>query len=271
MQRTGKIVYYPILPEVDEPGSERSGDVRRWIEDFLLPAGTATRIESEANAYLVATGDGGLMRAARDKRDTGKPVVGINRGRYGFLLNPILSINDLPKDFSQLTIVDLELIQGEFITKEGRSIVYLAFNDIFLGVGAADYSTFKITGERGDFPERQVEGNGIIVATPQGTSAYVLKIRGTAALLPLSAKAWFIAGMATGPYPSDHVEPQKITIEVVSRDRVDGFADGKMQTVENVERVIITPTDNRAQLGFIKGIDLAVRRRKLARKLEIGE
>jgi NAD+ kinase len=270
-QRSGRIVYYMIFPEPGTPGSDRSDDVRRWVEKWLFPGGNATLDESEANAYGVATGDGNLMRIARDKSGTGKPIVGINRGRFGFLLNPILDLNDLPTDFSELSIVTVNLMQAEFITQTGESVVHLVFNDAFCKVEGAGYSKFTIAGTLNGFPTRTVMGDGIIVATPQGTSAYVLKVRGTTALIPLDSKAWFIAGLATGPYPSDHVSPQKIQIDIESRDPVHGYADGQMQTVKDIKQIIITPTKRKVELGFIKGLDFNSRRMQLAQQLEKGE
>ena len=266
----GKILYYPILPDTDSRGSERSNDIRKWIKDFLLPAGIVTLNEDRANAYLVATGDGGFMATARAKHRQDKILVGINRGTFGFLLNPIQAINQLPKDFSELTIITLGLIQGKFIDKHGQSVTYLAFNDIFCGGDVADFITFKISGTLLEFPARTVHGNGVIISTPQGTSAYALSARGTAAILPLDSKHWFISGVATGPYPADHVSPQRIVIEIDSRNPVNGYADGKMQTVKDIERIIVNPTDLTVKLGFLKDIDFAARRMNLAQKLERG-
>jgi NAD kinase len=267
-----KIVFFPIYPEPGSQGSERSNDVREWIERFLLSAGIATLDESKANAYLVATGDGGLMRAAREKHSQRKVIVGVNRGRFGFLLNPIDKITQLPKLMSELKFVTLSLIQVTFVDKDGQSHgPFLAFNDVLFGADIADFIEFKISGTLNHFPNRTVEGSGVVVSTPQGTTAFALKARGTAALLPLDTQHWFICGIATGPYPCDQVSPQKITIEVSSRLPINGYADGYANKITDIASAIIEPTDKTVTLGFINDLDFAARRTQLAQKAERGE
>jgi len=268
----GKIVYYVIFPEPGSPGEERSTDVRTWLKEFLIPAGIATTDEAKANAYLVATGDGGLIKTVREKHDKGKIIVGANRGRVGFLLNPIDSINDLPLDFNELQLISLGLIQATFILKDGTQVgPCLISNDVVCGGKPADWIKFTIKGSLSHYPNRVSRGNSIFVSTPLGTTALALNARGTGAVLPLDSKTWFVGGIATGPYPCDIVTPQRITIEIESRHLVYGYADGYGKEVENVVKVIVEPTDKFVTLGFLKKIDFAARRTQLAQKTERGE
>lgn len=266
-----KLLYYPILPNPGEPGAERSEDVRRWVDDFLIPAGVATLNESKANAYLVGGGDGLLMRTVRAKHRHAKIIFGVNRGTVGFLLNPVDDINELPRKMSEINLVTARMMRGIFYQRSGGRLQYLAFNDIFCGGNIADYVTFHITGKLRHFPNRTVRGNGVVVSTPQGTTGFALNNRGSAALLPLDSNHWFMSGVATGPYPSDQVTPQEITIEVESRNPVHGYADGYAQEARDIAKIVIQPTDRIITLGFINGIDFAARRTALAQKLERGE
>ncbi|MFA6437246.1 MAG: hypothetical protein WC242_03715 [Candidatus Paceibacterota bacterium] len=269
----GKIVYSVIFPEPGSLGKERSDDVRKWLEEFLIPAGIATLYEDEANAYLVATGDGGLIRAIREKHNKGKIFVGANRGTLGFLLNPIQKIKDIPLDFNELQLVDLDLIQVTFILKDGSKVgPFLVFNDVMCGTKPAGWIKFTIQGSLSYYPNRTCWGNCVFVSTPQGATGLALKARGTGAVLPLDSKTWFVGGFAIGPYPCDIVQPQKITIEVESReDPIYANADGRAREVENVAKVIVEPTDKSVTLGFLKSIDFAARRTQLAQKTERGE
>lgn len=266
-----QILYYPIFPERGEAGGERSADVRRWVEEFLLPAGVATERESEAKAYLVAGGDGLLMRAVRAKFRRKKVFFGVNRGTFGFLLNPVADINELPRRFSDLNQVTVRLIRASFHLRDGSVKRYLAFNDVYLGGNIADYITFRIRGALRHFPNRTVRGNGVVISTPQGTTGFAVSNRGSAALLPLDSSSWFLSGVATGPYPSDQVTPQEITIEVESRRPVNGYADGYTQEALDITKLVVQPTDYAVTLGFLKEIDFASRRTELAQKLERGE
>lgn len=267
---TKQLVYFPILPDSDD-FSHRSEDVRMWIENFLLPSGLATNNEDEANAYLVAGGDGSFMRAIRRKYQHKKIFIGINRGTLGFLLNSISEINDIPTNLEEITTISVKLMKAIFIDKDGKTHEFVAFNDVFCGGDIADYVQFSISGELGHFPKRKVGGNGIIISTPQGTTGYALKAKGTAAVLPLDTNNWFISGVATGPYPCDQVSPQRIVVEVNSRNPINGYADGHDQKVINISKMIVEPTNQVVEIGFMSDLDFAARRTQMAQQVERGE
>lgn len=265
------ILYFPILPDADEIGSERANDVRKWIDNFLMPACLATDEEDKANVYLVVGGDGKFMKSVREKHDQGKLFFGINRGTMGFLLNPITEINEIPISLDQIQIIGAKLMRVTFFKKDGSSFDFLAFNDAFCGGNVADHITFSISGSLAHFPKRQVGGNGVIISTPQGTTGYALKARGTSSVLPLDTTNWFISGIATGPYPCDQVSPQEICIEVKSRHPVNGYADGYSQEVKDITKMIVRPTAEEIKIGFLSQIDFAARRMNLAQQVERGD
>jgi NAD+ kinase len=271
MKTRGKIVYYPIFHDPKRDGSERSDKVRRWVEQFLIPAGLATMDESKANAYLVATGDGGLMRVAHERYQCGKAIVGVNCGRLGFLLNPVNDITELPQSFEELTLFKLKLFKATFVQRDQEQAQSIVFNDVVVGCDISDFIAFKIRGEMNHFPERKVTGTGLVISAPQGTTGYALKARGSMAVLPLEANNWFIAGIATGPYPCDVVTPQTITIEMESRNKINGYADGKSFKAEDIRQLIIEPSEHSVTLGFMSGIDFQARRTTLAQRIERGE
>jgi len=268
----GNIVYYPILPNSEDFGAERANDVRIWVEDFMIPAGRASYDLEKTNAFLIASGDGGMMHGVRDNYDKGKIFVGVNRGTRGFLLNPIECITQIPTTFNQLRFVKVKLIQATFIGKRGEEKTYLAFNDIIIGGDISDTIYFDIKGSLKYFPNRNsVSGNGIVISTPQGVTGFSLKARGTSALMGLNSDHWYVAGVATGPYPCDHVSPQEIVVKMKSRYLVNGYADGRGQMAQDIEKVIIKPTNHEAVLGFLADIDFEARRTQLAQKIERGE
>lgn len=265
------IIYFPILPDPEEHGSERSGDIKEWLENFLKPAGLATDDEGKANVYLVVGGDGKFMKTVREKYDREKIFFGVNRGTVGFLLNLIDEINDLPTHLQQIQVITVKLIKVVFIKKDGASFEFLAFNDAFCGGNVADHITFSISGSLAHFPKRTVSGNGLIISTPQGTTGYALKARGTSAVLPLDTTNWFISGIATGPYPCDQVSPQEICVEVLSRQIVNGYADGYGHEVKDIAKMIVRPTDHSIKIGFLSKVDFAATRMNLAQLVERGD
>ena len=270
MPRRKKIVYYPIFPNPGDPGSERADFVRNWVDKFLLPNGMATDNEEEATAYLVASGDGGMTKAARNHCDNTKVHIGVNCGTLGFLMNQLCRLDELPVFESDLNKVTVQLMQGTFICRDGSEHTYLAFNDIFCGGNIADFVTFHVKGSMSHFRDRKVQGNGIFISTPQGTTGFALNARGSSAVLPLDTNTWYIGGVATGPYPNNVFTPQRVEIEVESRRPVNAYADGYEQEAIDVKKIIVEPTKHHVTLGFVKNVDFESRRRDLAHRIEVG-
>ena len=266
-----KLLYYPVLPEEKELGSQRSDYVKQWIEQDLKPNGLITSNEEEANVYLVASGDGGMTKATQEKSRLKKIFFGVNCGTLGFLMNQISKSSQIPRYKSELNLVTLNMIEGVFIKSDNQEIKSYAFNEILCGGNIADYITFEIKGSLTHFRNRVVKGNGIIVSTPQGTTGFALHAKGSSAVLPLDTKAWYMAGVATGSYPCGVVSPQEICIKVDSRYSVNGYADGYGYEVKDIKEIKIRPTNEQVMLGFVKGIDFESRRKILVEQVELGQ
>ncbi len=269
MKRT-KLKYFPVLPSENSLGVERSDYVRNWIEQYLIPNGLVTMEEKDANAYLVAAGDGGMTKAARTLCRKKKILIGINCGTLGFLMNQFKTPEQIPRYLEDLHTVRVKLMQGTFFCRNGKVLKYLAFNDIFCGGNIADYITFNLKGTLSHFRGRIVKGNGVFISTPQGTTGFALNARGSSAVLPLDTKTWYVGGVATGPYPDSVFTPQKVEITVNSRQKVFGYADGYEQEAVDIIKVIIEPTNHYVTLGFQGDVDFEARRRELAQKVEVG-
>jgi len=121
----------------------------------------------------------------------------------------------------------------------------------------------------GGLPDQPFSGTGLVVATPQGTTGYSLKNGGE--VLPLDSSDWYVSGVVTGPFPRGPVPAQLITIEVEARRPISGYADGFSQEAEDIEKVVISPTDYRVTLGFLKTTDFSARRRERARQVAMGD
>ncbi len=133
-----------------------------------------------ADLVMSIGGDGTMLYASRLTRETGTPILGINRGRLGFLA-------DVTPD-ELISSVD-NVLQGNFTTDSrlllearlhrsvGEDIVAYALNDIVL--------QRRETGRMVDFETRVAgqyvnthSGDGLIVATPTGSTAYALSCGG---------------------------------------------------------------------------------------------
>lgn len=134
-------------------------------------------IASECDLAIVIGGDGSMLHAARTMAHRDTAVLGINRGRLGFL-------TDISPDEIEQRVA--EVLDGEFV-EERRFLLEVqlereghraggkadAFNDVVVNSGtSAQMIEFELFID-GSFVYRQ-RADGLIVATPTGSTAYAL-------------------------------------------------------------------------------------------------
>ncbi len=149
-----------------------------------IPAGVQASELTEAAAgvdLIVAIGgDGTLLRAARSVATAEIPLVGVNLGRLGFLTDvspeQMLQIIDavLAGDF----IEENRLMLEARLTGPGHSSDrMLALNDVAAKVGGSGHMQDFATWVDGDYVNTH-GGDGLIVATTTGSTAYALSCGG---------------------------------------------------------------------------------------------
>ncbi len=145
-----------------------------------LQTSTRRHLGEICDLVIVVGGDGSLLGAARALAGSGVPVLGINRGSLGFL-------TDIRPDELELKVA--EVLKGDYLT-ESRFLLQAevrrhgeamgqgdALNDIVLHPGK---STKMIEFELyidGHFVCTQ-KADGLIIATPTGSTAYSLSAGG---------------------------------------------------------------------------------------------
>ena len=145
-----------------------------------LQALPRTELLSRAELLISIGGDGTLLQAARAAAAHDVPVLGINRGRLGFLTDV------LPQEMSASVDALLEgrctsdrraLLAARLLRADGRQIEQLALNDVVL--------LRRETGRMLDFETRvsgsyvnSHSGDGFVVATATGSTAYALSCGG---------------------------------------------------------------------------------------------
>ncbi len=141
---------------------------------------TLEEIGTRADLAIVVGGDGTMLNIARTLAPHGVALVGVNKGRLGFL-------TDVSLDTMLETVGDI--VRGRYVTEErmllaaevvsGRRAVFsgLAFNDVVLHRGmAGNMIDFEVRID-GQFVYTQ-RSDGIIVSTPTGSTAYALSAGG---------------------------------------------------------------------------------------------
>lgn len=129
---------------------------------------------------IVLGGDGTMLTAARALLDDDVPLIGINRGRFGFLtdistdgmLAAIGRILDGEYTTEQRILLGAHIVRDNQVLSKGR-----ALNDIVVSKGGlARLIELEVTID-GQYVHRQ-RSDGLIVSTPTGTTAYALSAGG---------------------------------------------------------------------------------------------
>ncbi|MEY3091038.1 MAG: hypothetical protein RL113_1354 [Pseudomonadota bacterium] len=131
----------------------------------------------EAADFLVSLGgDGTLLSLVRRSYGYHKPVVGINAGNLGFLAD--ITIDDVDNFLAQLLngeyrIDERMMIEGYIRKISGEKQPFFAFNDVVISrpvISKMVQINASIDGEMFN----GYKGDGLIVATPTGSTAYNL-------------------------------------------------------------------------------------------------
>ncbi len=125
---------------------------------------------------IVVGGDGSLLHAARALARYPTPVLGINRGRLGFLtdVSPDEVMQKLALVLAGHYRVDKRfLLQVEIRSKDRVTYEATALNDIVLHAGKSVHMIDFELSIDGHFVYRQ-HSDGLIIATPTGSTAYAL-------------------------------------------------------------------------------------------------
>lgn len=126
-------------------------------------------IPAEIDLMIVVGGDGSLLNAARCALPHNLPVLGINRGRLGFL-------TDIhPTELAKIAEVLSGKYQSEnrfLLTAHEKKPLGVALNDVVLSPGDAQLIEFDIV-INNQFVCQQ-RADGLIIATPTGSTAYAL-------------------------------------------------------------------------------------------------
>jgi NAD+ kinase len=135
------------------------------------PTADFASIGKSADLAIVMGGDGTMLGAARHLAPFSVPVVGINHGRLGF-------ITDIPVHDANAALTDL--LQGRFDTEgRGQQEMYAAtaLNDVVLN-RAGRGGMIEVRVEVNDTFMYTQRADGLIVATPTGSTAYALSAAG---------------------------------------------------------------------------------------------
>ena len=207
------------------------------IEDSGLPVGETIDLA------VVVGGDGTMLHVARSLASFALPMIGINLGRLGFLTD--LSADRMHEGMD-------ELLRGEFTVEErimlqiqisnGRDNLNesVALNDVTLSKGNTGRMIEFDTHVNSE-PLGRTRGDGVIISTPTGSTAYALSAGGPI-LHPLLPAIVFapICPHTLGHRPMVLDDSSIIELEILDLAGADGnvFIDGLKQLAVSGNEII---------------------------------
>jgi NAD+ kinase len=156
---------------ISAPGIFQAPRVRQVDEDSLA---------SQADLIIAVGGDGTMLYAVGLALNGEVPLLGINRGRLGFLAD--ISPDEIESSLDQVlggnyTPESRLLLDARIIDPDGSTRGSMALNDVVL----QRRETGRMLDFRTSIANRYVNthsGDGLIVATPTGSTAYSLSCGG---------------------------------------------------------------------------------------------
>ena len=193
----------PLLEEIAqflvrqglEVSFEHQTALNTGVTDF--DALSLDEIGAQCDLAVVVGGDGTMLGIARELARYNLPVVGINQGRLGFITD--LPIGQYRDALAPLIAGDYEedlraMLEGE-IWRDGECIFEgLSMNDVVVSRGATA-SMVELRIDIGDEFVANMRADGLIVATPTGSTAYALSAGGP--ILHPGIAGWVVVPIAS--------------------------------------------------------------------------
>ncbi len=157
--------------------------LRRWLEQRkvrVLAGARVTPAMKTAEFIVAVGGDGTVLSVARQAASWGVPVLGVNVGRLGFLA--ATEVGAMFRMLSRVLAgegrVDVRTMLSVTGVRNGRKFgPYLALNDCVLRSGPSG-RVLQLQSMIRDRPLASYAGDGLIIATPTGSTAYNLAASG---------------------------------------------------------------------------------------------
>ena len=227
---------------------------------------------AEADTVLAVGGDGFMLRTLHQMLEgeiPARPVFGMNRGTFGFLMNDWRE-GDLKARIAAAKPIDILPLKMQAQTLDGTVVTRPAINEVSLLRETG--RTAKISIEVAGRPaiERLV-CDGVMVATPAGSTAYNLSAGGP--ILPLSAN--MLALTPISPFRPRRwpgailPEDTRIVLDVIDPEDRPVSAVADQYEVRDVTRVTVT-LDRESPMRLLFDPDHALDERIALEQFETG-
>jgi len=222
-----------------------------------FPATDIDGIGTGCDLCVVVGGDGTMLGIGRQLARWGTPLIGINQGRLGF-------ITDIPLGEYHQVLPDM--LAGAFeedhrplllgrVLRDGQCVFEaFAMNDVVVNRGAASGMVELSVEVDGHFIANY-RADGIIVATPTGSTAYSLSAGGP--LLHPQLPGWSLVPISPHTLSNRPIvlaDPGQITIEIVGgRDANASFDMQLLTSLHHGDRIVVRRSEHRVRFLHPKG------------------
>jgi NAD+ kinase len=215
------------------------------------------QIGNSCDLCVVVGGDGTMLGIGRQLAQYGVPLIGINQGRLGF-------ITDIPLDNFEATLKPM--LAGVF-EEDHRSLMQarvmrgghcvfsaLAMNDVVVNRGATAGMVELRVEVDGNFVANQ-RADGLIIATPTGSTAYSLSAGGP--LMHPSIPGWVLVPIAPHTLSNRPIvlpNVSEVAIEIVAgRDASANFDMQSLASLMHGDRIVVTRSQYQVRFLHPKG------------------
>ncbi len=214
-------------------------------------------IGSRCDLGLVVGGDGTMLGIGRQLARFGLPLIGINQGRLGFITD--VSFESFQKTLGPMLAGDYEEDQRSLMNakvwRDGQCVFdAMAMNEVVVNRGATSGMVELRVEVDGRFVANQ-RADGLIIATPTGSSAYALSAGGP--LLHPSVPGWVMVPIAPHTLSNRPVvlsNSSEIAITLVAgRDASANFDMQSLASLLKGDRILVTRSQHHVRFLHPKG------------------
>lgn len=245
------ILTKPKFPDVKHILKDLVAWLRERHKEVILDEATAaliderashqkTHIVSLADMVLVLGGDGTMLSAARLVEERSVPILGVNMGGLGFLTEASLDqlYPSLERVFANDFVLDERLMLCARLHRHGEHVAHATvLNDVVVSKGTLARMIETRIAIEGQFVTN-LRGDGLIVSTPTGSTAYSLSAGGP--IMTPGVRSLILTPIC--PHTLTHrplLVPSEVTIEVT----LTGKDEGAMVTFDGQVGVAMTQGD----------------------------
>ena len=173
---------------------------------------------SKCDTIIVVGGDGFMLQSLKKYYQFKKSFYGMNQGNHGFLLNPF-SIGKLKANIKKSNQVILNPLQMTVTTRTKTIKKIIAINEVSIFRQSRQTTKLEVYID-GKLQIKQLTGDGLLIATPAGSTAYNLSAGGQIL----------------------HLDSKKIAMTPISPFRPRGL---KGKAISNKSKIIIKNLDSK--------------------------